>query len=260
MLAEALTGRPIDMEGSQAEVVEKRRRVPDLSGIDARIRPLLESMLQPRPQDRPDSMAAIAAWQESSKTARHGTAARPREAGSGRGWRPWLMGVGALGVVAVAAALSYQLGFWPGGPPVEDVEPPPILVTPPAGDGQPPTTVTGTEPGQSAPPLDNGPTPTGLDPGPPGDAGTPPLTNPPTTTTEPPVVTEPPVTTTPPPTDVDLPTTGGNVGAPPTRFRLRPGRPAPCPASIRRRIRRHRRPAPQLRHPARRCRPIRLRR
>ena len=102
VLAEALTGRPIDMQGSQAEVVEKRRRVPDLSGIDARIRPLLESMLQPRPQDRPDSMAAIAAWQESSKTARHGTAARPREAGSGRGWRPWLMGVGALGVVAVA--------------------------------------------------------------------------------------------------------------------------------------------------------------
>ena len=266
VLAEALTGRPIDMQGSQAEVVEKRRRVPDLSGIDARIRPLLESMLQPRPQDRPDSMAAIAAWQESSKTARHGTAARPREAGSGRGWRPWLMGVGALGIVAVAGtALSYQLGFWPGGPPAEDVEPPPILVTPPAGDGQPPTTVTGTEPGQSAPPLDNGPTPTGVDPGPPGDAGTPPLTNPPTTTTEPPVVTEPPVTTTPPPTDVDLPTTGGNVGAPPTEVPTTtvpagtvPGVDTPLLSSDTPPP--QTRPAPQLRHPARRRRPIRLRR
>ena len=103
-------------------MVEKRRRVPDLSGIDPRIRPFLESMLQPRPQDRPDSMAAIAAWQESSKVTRHGTAARPGEARSGGGWRPWLMGVGALGIVAVAGtALSYQLGFWPGGAPVDTV-------------------------------------------------------------------------------------------------------------------------------------------
>src|SRR6266849_10097616 len=62
VLAECLTGRPIDMGGSQFEVLEKRRVVPDLGALDRRFRPLLEKMLQPNPADRPDSMAAVAAW------------------------------------------------------------------------------------------------------------------------------------------------------------------------------------------------------
>jgi hypothetical protein len=62
VLVEALTGRPIDMGGSQFEIVEKRRKVPDLGAIDMRFRPLLEQMLQPDPADRPDSMAAVANW------------------------------------------------------------------------------------------------------------------------------------------------------------------------------------------------------
>ncbi len=49
VLAEALRGRPIDMSGSQADVIEKRRVVPDLSDIDASIRPLIHAMLQPLP-------------------------------------------------------------------------------------------------------------------------------------------------------------------------------------------------------------------
>ncbi len=63
VLAEALGGRALDMQGTQAEVIEKRRRVPDLSGLDSRMRPLLESMLQPNPADRMASMADVAAWQ-----------------------------------------------------------------------------------------------------------------------------------------------------------------------------------------------------
>jgi eukaryotic-like serine/threonine-protein kinase len=62
VLAEALRQKPIDMGGNHATVVEKRRKVPDLSGVDARMRPLLERMLQPNPKDRPASMAEIAAW------------------------------------------------------------------------------------------------------------------------------------------------------------------------------------------------------
>jgi serine/threonine protein kinase len=62
VLAECLSGRPIDMGGSQFEVLEKRRSVPDLGGIDARYRPLIAQMLQSDPRDRPDSMAAVAAW------------------------------------------------------------------------------------------------------------------------------------------------------------------------------------------------------
>jgi serine/threonine-protein kinase len=50
------------MGGTQFEVLEKRRVVPDLRAVDPRFRPLLEKMLQPNPADRPDSMAAVAAW------------------------------------------------------------------------------------------------------------------------------------------------------------------------------------------------------
>ncbi|RWP01781.1 serine/threonine-protein kinase [Mesorhizobium sp.] len=60
VLAAALRGKPIDMGGSQYEIVEKRRTVPDLSDIDADFREIVEAMLQPDPQDRPISMADIA--------------------------------------------------------------------------------------------------------------------------------------------------------------------------------------------------------
>jgi serine/threonine protein kinase len=66
LLFYALTGRKLDMGGSQFQLVEKRRRVPDLGGIDLRIRPLLERMLQPNPADRPATMAEIANWQFAS--------------------------------------------------------------------------------------------------------------------------------------------------------------------------------------------------
>ena len=62
VLVEALTGQPVDMGGSQAAVLDKRRKVPDLGAIDLRIRPLLERMLQPDPDARPNSMAQVATW------------------------------------------------------------------------------------------------------------------------------------------------------------------------------------------------------
>lgn len=62
VLFHAVTGRKLDMGGSQFQLVEKRRSVPDLSQVDARLQPLLERMLQPDPAERPASMADIAAW------------------------------------------------------------------------------------------------------------------------------------------------------------------------------------------------------
>jgi filamentous hemagglutinin family protein len=59
VLAAALRGKPLEMSGSQFEVVEKRRSVPDLTGIDDSLRPIIETMLQPDPTDRPASMADI---------------------------------------------------------------------------------------------------------------------------------------------------------------------------------------------------------
>jgi serine/threonine protein kinase len=60
VLVQALTGRAIDMGGSQFQIVEKRRALPDLGAIDMRFRPLLEKMLQPNPADRLGSMAMCA--------------------------------------------------------------------------------------------------------------------------------------------------------------------------------------------------------
>src|SRR3954451_23500124 len=62
VLIEPLTGRPIDMGGSQAAILDKLRKVPDLGMIDLRIRPLLEKMLQPDPAARPESIAHVATW------------------------------------------------------------------------------------------------------------------------------------------------------------------------------------------------------
>lgn len=68
VLAAALRAEPLDMSGKQVEIVEKRRAVPDLAGIDPGIRPILEAMLQPEPAQRPESMAAVAAMANAAKT------------------------------------------------------------------------------------------------------------------------------------------------------------------------------------------------
>ena len=62
VLVEALTGQPIAMGGSQAAILDKRRKVPDLGAIDLRVRPLIAKMLEPDPAARPESMAHVATW------------------------------------------------------------------------------------------------------------------------------------------------------------------------------------------------------
>ncbi len=60
-MAAAVRGQPIDMSGSQVEVIEKRRKVPDLAaaGILPELRAILTSMLQPDPANRFASMAEV---------------------------------------------------------------------------------------------------------------------------------------------------------------------------------------------------------
>lgn len=77
VLAAVLRGKPLDMSGSQFEIVEKRRIVPDLSGIDDDFRPMLEEMLQPNPLDRP-SGAEIARMTR-DEVDNDGTLAPPRD-------------------------------------------------------------------------------------------------------------------------------------------------------------------------------------
>ena len=109
VLAEALRGRPIDMSGSQAEIIEKRRAVPDLSDIDPSIRPLIQAMLQPLPANRPSSMAAVAAWEGPRKAglvlprAGAGKTAPPRGPAGGRAATI----VGALIAIGSIAGVAY---------------------------------------------------------------------------------------------------------------------------------------------------------
>ncbi len=113
VLAEALRGRPIDMNGTQVEIIEKRRSVPDLSDIDPSMRPLLQAMLQPLPANRPASMAAVAEWGEAGASGA-GRAARRGGDGSASRQKP---GGGStvgrlaavLGVVIVIASVGGTL-------------------------------------------------------------------------------------------------------------------------------------------------------
>ena len=57
----AITGQKLDMAGTSFQLVEKRRHLPDLSGVDRRFLPLLERMLQPDPANRP-TMTDVANW------------------------------------------------------------------------------------------------------------------------------------------------------------------------------------------------------
>ncbi len=62
VMAAILRGKALDMSGSQVAVIEKRRVVPDMEGVDPELLPILEAMLQPDPQDRPRAMSEIADW------------------------------------------------------------------------------------------------------------------------------------------------------------------------------------------------------
>ena len=108
VLVEALTGQAIDMGGNQADVVEKRRRVPDLKHIDLRIQPLIERMLQPNPADRPLSMAEVASWPIGARDAR---SRRDLDPSGHRSLRPAAPDRrrGILGRVTTAGALGVLL-------------------------------------------------------------------------------------------------------------------------------------------------------
>ncbi len=144
VLAESLLGRPLDMNGSQAEIIEKRRAVPDLAGVDPSIRPLIQGMLQPSPADRPSSMAAVAEWGESAQAgatirARRREPSPARESSGGRA-----AVLGALIAIASLGGVGYvfreDLSRWvrPVGAPIA-AAPPLAPRLPPAGISRPAT-------------------------------------------------------------------------------------------------------------------------
>ncbi|HVV94238.1 MAG TPA: serine/threonine-protein kinase [Hyphomicrobiales bacterium] len=160
VVAESLLGAPLDMGGTHVEMIEKRRVVPDLGAIDARIRPLLQRMLQPRPQDRPASMAEVAAWPIPGvgDETRRGTLATP--APPSRGSRGFLVGAAVAALVIVLGGGAYVLAPALFGrtaaPPKEASAAPPLLVAPkpaPAAEAARPEPLQARTPSRAAPPA-----------------------------------------------------------------------------------------------------------
>ncbi len=127
VIAEAARGRHLDMGHSHVEVIDRRRRVPDLAGIDPAIRAVLTRMLQPNPKDRPQSMGDIETWMPR---------AEPRP-GSGRGRRVAVAAAGVVLIAGLGTAAFYAgvldfAGRSPGGgtreaaPPSRPAEPDPF--------------------------------------------------------------------------------------------------------------------------------------
>ena len=132
VLVNALTGQPMDMGGSQVEIVEKRRKVPDLGAIDMRIRPLLEKMLQPDPAGRIESMRAVAAWPlggappRQNADSRRPAAAIPASSTAARsGQRFWIAATVLPLIALIAGAGAYY--YYGAQAPVTPSAPPPKL-------------------------------------------------------------------------------------------------------------------------------------
>ena len=136
VLVEALTGQPIDMGGSQAAILDKRRKVPDLGAVDLRIRPLLEKMLQPDPAARPESMAHVATWplatsrpsdSQYGSELGYGSQNRRTAHKTSRGRGKWyaLAGVSAVLILGGLGATYYYMQ--PTSPGVQEPPAPPLL-------------------------------------------------------------------------------------------------------------------------------------
>jgi hypothetical protein len=92
-------GRKIDMGNSPETVREKRRTVPDLSGVPAELRDEIAKMLQPNPKDRPPDLRAIVPGAQQQVVT---------EVVYQKATRGMLIGAGTVtGVIGVAALLVF---------------------------------------------------------------------------------------------------------------------------------------------------------
>lgn len=104
VLAAASRGRPLDMGHDPMSAFTARKKLPDLSGIDPLLRPFLNTLLAPSPDERPQSMVEV---REMASKLR-----RPRplpDSGQKRNSRSWLLLPAGGIVVAVVGFAGYEL-------------------------------------------------------------------------------------------------------------------------------------------------------
>jgi serine/threonine-protein kinase len=160
-----MTGQKLDMGGTQFQLVEKRRKVPDLGAIDARVRPLLERMLQPDPNDRP-TMADIENWSLgasgdslAARTAPRVDHLRTAKPASNRRWLRYGAIGASIAVLGGASAVAYFYGPDLLGAPEPAWQPePPAKLEPALRPATPPLQPT-PGPEQVTPPMQPSPAP-----------------------------------------------------------------------------------------------------
>ncbi len=109
VLAAAAVGRPLDMGKTHMSVLEARRTVPDLSDVPAALRDEIAWMLEPSPDDRPQSMAALQA--ASGKARSKGKTGKAGAKTEKKGGMIGLVaGLGALVLVAAGGGAYFFLG------------------------------------------------------------------------------------------------------------------------------------------------------
>ncbi|WP_445491720.1 serine/threonine-protein kinase [Rhodopseudomonas sp. RCAM05734] len=111
----AACGQKLDMGGSQFDLVEKRRQIPNLDAVDARFRPLLRQMLEPDPAKRLASMEEITTQTfgaaEPAQTFKRATADASSPSSPVAGARKvptWLIAAGAATLIA-AGVVAYAV-------------------------------------------------------------------------------------------------------------------------------------------------------
>jgi hypothetical protein len=115
-------GKTLEMGASPATVIAARQRLPDLSAVPASLRPVIEPMLQPRPEDRPSSMRELLEATAKAEPS-PGRARAPAAPRAPRNWlRPSLIAAGAVIIVGAAVAAAMLRVSAPSGPSVEALQ------------------------------------------------------------------------------------------------------------------------------------------
>jgi serine/threonine-protein kinase len=138
----AASGQKLDMGGSQFDLVEKRRHIPNLDVVDARFRPLLSRMLEPDPSKRLTSMAEIAAWtfgsaQPAVAPKRIAGDARTASSPAAAGARKYPMWIIAAGAAIIAACVAFYVFYLTTD--ADAPRPTPPNLSPDSTPPQPPT-------------------------------------------------------------------------------------------------------------------------
>jgi len=156
-------GGKLDMGNSLGSVFEARQKVPDLAKVPAELRDEIAAMLQPKPEDRPQSMLRLiggGAARTSDGDARQTKAASrgPAPAGSRQGSKGLLITVAAVSfAVVVLLGAGYFLLFpsrSASGPEIASRAAPALVIPPPG-----PSAAAATPPAPAVPTAPSPPPP-----------------------------------------------------------------------------------------------------